>query len=187
MNAERRTNVDALIDGLVPEMTGGGPSDALRAEVLRRIEAPPPRTLVWRLRAAAVAAVVAVAAVMWQWDERAAVRPVPERAAANVPAPARRDANVPTPAPRDATAVTVSAGQQTSADREASQAGRRIARQNLAPANEPGVVEIEPLAIDPLRPAALVADAGRPWSDIDIDPIPIRPLTIAALASDDTE
>ena len=186
MNADRPPNVDALIDGLVPEMTGGVPSDALRAEVRRRIDAPPPRTLTWRRRVTAAAAVIVIAAVVWQWNERAAVQRVPDRAAANVPAPARRDANAQAPAPRDA-AITVPVRQQASADQEAPRTVRRIDRQGPAPADEPGTVAIEPLAIDPLRPAALVADTGRPWIDIDIDPIPIQPLAIRALASDDGE
>ena len=174
--------MDALIDGLVPEMTSGVPSDALRAEVLRRIDAPPPRPLTWRPWTAAAAAVIAIAAVVWPWGERAAVRPVPDRAAANMPAAARPDANAQAPAPRDA-AVTLSAGQRALADGAAPRAMRRVGRQRLALANEPGTVEIEPLVIDPLRPAALVADMGRPFADIDIEPIPIRPLAIGALAS----
>ena len=186
MNADRPPNVDALIDGVVPEMTGGVPSDALRAEVLRRIEAPPPRTLRWRPLAAAAATAVVVAAVVWQWDERAAVRRGPDSVAATVPKPARPEADTQVPAPRDA-AIAVPAPQQASADRQATRVVRRVARQTPAPGSEPDTVEIEPLAIDPLRPAALVADSGRPWTDIDIDPIPILPLAIRALASDDGE
>jgi len=186
MDADKPRDVDALIDGVARAMTGGEPSDGLRAAVRRRIDGPVPKTAAWRpwVVAGATAAIVIVA-VVWQLNDRAAVRHVPDRSAADVQAPARPDAVA---APR-AAAVMVSPSQRASADRPAPRADRQVARQSQAPAGEPSTVEIAPLAIEPLRPAALVADTdtGRPLADIEIDPIPIRPLAIGPLASDDLE
>ena len=197
MDADKPRDVDALIDGVARAMTGGEPSDALRAEVLRQIAvaasaaaAPPPRAITWRPWAVAAAGVVVVAAVVWQLDgwngkrnDSAAVRQVPDRAAANVPAPARPAAGA---APRDA-AVTVTAREPASFDQAAPRAVPPAARQSSGPVDEASTVAIAPLAIDPLRPAALVAETGLPLDDIEIDPIPIRPLALGALASDDVE
>jgi len=179
MDADKPREVDALIDGVARAMTAGEPSDALRAKVLRQIAAAasaaaPSRTIPWRPWAAAAAAVVVVATVVWQLDDRAVVRQVPDRAAANVAAPP------------DA-AVTMTARPPASLDQAAARAVRQVARQSPGPVDEARTVAIAPLAIDPLRPSPLVAETGRPLDDIEIDPIPIRPLALGALASNDVE
>jgi hypothetical protein len=173
--------VDALVNDVARAMTDGTPSEALRANVVRRIGGPVPRTYSWRplVAAAAAVAVVAVSA-LWQWSGRTDVPDSPDRVAIDpAPPPSARDA-----APAAGLTVSAVVGVQEPA---ASRSPLRVGRQTPGLASEPGALDIAPLTIDPVGPAEIEVAAAAGPADVDIAPIAIRPLAIGRLDGDQLE
>jgi hypothetical protein len=184
MAIDKSAGIDAAIDDAARAMTDAAPSDALRANVVRRIAVPASRTPAWRPLAAAAAAFAIVAAsVVWQWAVRPGVSEVPRRSAAIDPVP---EPSTQAGAPRAGAAAPV-IPPETAPVAEASRSRGRIARQSPGPAGVPDAVDIDPLAIAPVSPEEIEVTAVTALPGIDIAPIAIRPLAIAQVAGDQVE
>jgi len=165
-------DLDGVIDEVAQAMTRAELPRDLRPAIAARITSRPSWTPGWRVAAAgAAAAVVLLVAVMVRPGESPGPTPV---------ADSRRTGSVVAPEPTPA-AVNASASAPTVIQtRAAGQVARRaVSRQTIAPAT-PGIVEIDSLAVVPLKEDV---ETGAPAlsSVVAIAPIDVEPVRISQI------
>jgi hypothetical protein len=165
-------DLDGVIDEVAQAMTSVELARDLRPAIAGRVTSRQSWTLGWRVAIAAAALAVVVVAVMVQPGES----PGPTHVA-DSRSPGPVVAPEPTPATVDASASAPAVIQARAADHAAR---RAVGRQTLAPAT-PGIVEIDPLAVVPLKGDDVGTSAQALSRVMVIAPIDVEPVRISEL------
>jgi hypothetical protein len=170
MDHESR-DLDGVIDEVAQAMTRAERPRDLRLAIAERLAARPPSWLsVWRVAAASAAMAVVVLVVMMM---RPGESPQPAHVAdSGSPPPAVASA------PARAVDASASAPTVTQARAVGQPARRAVPRQTIAAAT-PGIVEISPLAVVPLKTDDESLGAGAPSHMVVIAPIDVEPVRIS--------
>jgi hypothetical protein len=170
MNHQSR-DLDSVIDEVAQAMTRAELPRDLQPAIAERLAARQPSWMsVWRIAAASAAvAVVVLMAMMMRPGESPQPAHVAGSGSTRTPVAS---------APARAVDASASAPTVTQARAVGQPARRAVARQTIAPAT-PGIVEIRPLAVVPLKTDDESLGAEAPSQMVVIAPIDVEPVRIS--------